>query len=57
MFMQKQKYNQPSGFMRKFPAGENIGFLRKLGSMPRSGMVLQPYPQPGKSPARPLERL
>lgn len=55
--MQKQKYNQPSGFLRKFPAGENIGFLRKLGSMPRSGMVLQPYPQGGRAPARPLERL
>ena len=58
MFMQKQPPQQINGFMRKLPMVGQGAFLRKLGSMPRSGMVLQPYPlQSGRSPARPLERM
>lgn len=56
--MQKQRPNQPSGFMRKFPAGENVSFMKKLsGSSLRPIVHLQPYPQGGRAPARPLERM
>lgn len=58
MFMSKQPPQQMNGFMRKLPMLNQGGFMKKLGgSVLRPIVHLQPYPQGGRSPARPLERL
>ncbi len=58
MFMQKQQPQQMNGFMRKLPMLGQGGFMKKLsGSSLRPIVHLQPYPQGGRVPARPLERM
>ena len=56
--MQKQQPQQTHGFMRKMPMLGQGTFMKKLsGSGLRPIVHLQPYPQGGRSPARPLERV
>lgn len=56
--MSKQPQQQMNGFMRKLPMLGQGSFMKKLsGSSLRPIVHLQPYPQSGRAPARPLERM